>query len=251
MRAVADVFDDVQGAGRQVPVQELADGDRRDQVVAALQDQGRDCRLRHVGTVVGSEGHAGQVLGDIGVVAAEAAGQFLAQVGPVGRAHDGRRHAARPAEVIRIHRFQQFVDVLVAEAAGVVTVVDVARRGAHHDLRHELFRRLDGGQQADHGADRVSDEHHGTGGEGIEDLKQVVGIAVQAAVFLAVVGGEVRAAAADQVEGDGTEAVLVGRREEAPHGLVTSEPMRKYHGRCTISGNAHVVAKLDVGAHRS
>lgn len=230
MRAVTDVVDDMQGAGRQVAVQELADRERRDQVVAALQNQGRDRRLRHIGAVVRGEGDAGEVLGDLGIVAAEAVRQFLAQLGPVGRAHDGRRHAARPAEVIRIHRLQQFVDVFVAEAADVIAVVDVARRRTDHHLRHEALRRLDGGQQADHGADRMADEDHRAAGERIEDLEQVVGIALQAGVLVAAVGGQVGAAAADQVEGDDAEAVLVGRREEAPHGLVAAESMCKDHG---------------------
>jgi hypothetical protein len=50
--------DHVQGAARQVPLQVVADRARRDQVVAALQDQGRRGRTREVGAVVGQEGHA-------------------------------------------------------------------------------------------------------------------------------------------------------------------------------------------------
>ena len=39
-------------------------------------------------------------LGDLGIGAAEAVGQFFAQLRPVGIAHDRRRHRRRPAHVV-------------------------------------------------------------------------------------------------------------------------------------------------------
>ena len=243
---VPDVLDHVQGAGRQVAVQVVAHRTRGDQVVAALQDQGRHRRQRQVGAVVRQEGDAGEMLGDPGVVAAEAVGQFLAQVRTFGNAHDGRGHAARPAEVVRFHRIEQLVDVGAAEAAHVVAVVDVAGRGADHDLGGEALGRLDGGEQADHGADRVADEDHGAGGAaGVEDLQHIFGVAVQAAVPGAVVGAQVGAAAAGEVVGKGAVAVRESRGHEAPHGLVAAETMCEHHRRRAVAGDAYIIPGND------
>ena len=49
--------------------------------------------------------------GDLRVGAAEALGQLRAQLGPVGVAHDHRRHRRRPAEVVAVQRLEQLVDV--------------------------------------------------------------------------------------------------------------------------------------------
>ena len=94
---------------------------------------------REVGAVVGEERHPREVPGDLGVGAAEAVGQLLAELRAVGVAHDGRGHRARPAEVVAVQRVQQPVDVRLAEPADVVVVVDVARRGAdQHQPREAL-----------------------------------------------------------------------------------------------------------------
>ena len=95
----------------------------------------------------------------------------------------------------------------------------------------------------------MADEDHRSGREGVEDLEQVVGVAMQAAILGAVVGGQVGAAAADQIEGKGAETILVGRREEAPHGLVAAEAVREYHGCRSGTRDTHVVTQLQMGAH--
>src|SRR5689334_17770754 len=76
VRAVPDVVDDPQGSVRQGPLQVLADRDRRDQVLAALHDEGRRDELRNVCAVVGQERGAREVLRDVRVGAAEAVGQL-------------------------------------------------------------------------------------------------------------------------------------------------------------------------------
>jgi hypothetical protein len=231
VRAVADVLDHVQLAVRKMAVQVIADRARRNDIVAALQDQGRYRRFRHVGPVVGQEGGAREVLGDVRIVAAEAGGQLLAQFRLVGRAHDGRRQVAGPAEVVRLHRLEQFVDVRAREAAEVVLVVDIAGGGTHHDLGGEALRRLDRGQQPDHGADGVADEDHRPVRALVQEFDHVVGIAVQRLVFVVVIRAQVRTAAADQVERDRAETLRECRGQEAPHRLVASEPVREDH-RC-------------------
>ena len=67
--------------------------------------------LRQVRPVVGQERHAREVLGDVGVGRAEAVGELLAELRLVGRAHDRRRHRARPSEVVAVERVEQAVDV--------------------------------------------------------------------------------------------------------------------------------------------
>ena len=127
MRAMADVLDHGDGAVRQGLFEELADGARRDQVVAALQNQGGCLQLRNIRAMVGREGHLGEVLRDVGIGAAEAVRQFDAQFRLVGRAHDRRRHGARPTQVVALERAQQRLDVLTLETADVVAIVDVGR----------------------------------------------------------------------------------------------------------------------------
>ena len=111
-----------------------------------------------VGAVVGEEGGAGEVRGDLGVGAAEAVRELLAQLGAVVVAHDHRRHRARPAEVVALQRLEQALDVLAVEAADVAVVVEVAGGGADEDEPGEALGLLGGGERADHRADGVPDE---------------------------------------------------------------------------------------------
>ena len=83
----------------------------RDDVVAALQDERRRLQPRQVRAVVGQEGDARELLGDLRVGAAEAVGQLHAELRLVGRAHDGRRHVAGPAQVVALQRLEQRLDV--------------------------------------------------------------------------------------------------------------------------------------------
>ena len=53
---------------------------RRNRVLRALEDERLGPHLRQVGPVVGEERHAGEVLGDLRVGAAEAVGELLAEL---------------------------------------------------------------------------------------------------------------------------------------------------------------------------
>ena len=86
----------------------------------ALQDQRRHRHRGEVGAVVGQERDPGEPPGDLRVGAAEARRQLLAELRPLGVAHDHRRHRARPAEVVAVQRLEQLVDVRLAEPADVV-----------------------------------------------------------------------------------------------------------------------------------
>ena len=106
--------------------------------------------------------------------------------------------------------------------------------------------RLDVGQHADHRADRVPDEDHLADAELVDDLVQVVGMAVQRVVLGGVVRGEIRHPASDQIEGHDPVAVGEGRRQQAPHALVAAEAMGEDHGRRPLARHADVVALLYV-----
>ena len=128
-----------------------------------------------------------------GSVRQKLAGQLLPQLRAVRVAHDRRRHRARPAEEVALHRLQQLLDVRRAEAADVPVVVDVARRGPDQHQLADRLRRPRGREDADHRADRVARRTpRPASSSARQDLDHVVGVAVSERVALGVVGGEVR-----------------------------------------------------------
>ena len=64
-------------------VDEVADLLGGDDVFAALKDQRRHGDTGEVPAIVGGEGHASKRFGDLRIGAAEAVGQFLAELRPV------------------------------------------------------------------------------------------------------------------------------------------------------------------------
>jgi hypothetical protein len=94
---VAGRLEHHQLAAGDLGVDVLTDLKGGDDVVAALQDQGWNRHLRQVGAVVGGKGRAGELPGDDRIGAAEAFGQFFAELWPVGVADDRRGHGLRPA----------------------------------------------------------------------------------------------------------------------------------------------------------
>ena len=68
---------------RQCLVQVLADRHRGDDVVAALDDERRCPQPGQVGAIVRQEGHASELLGDVGIGPTEAVGQFDGELGLV------------------------------------------------------------------------------------------------------------------------------------------------------------------------
>src|ERR1700761_3621838 len=99
-----------QTAARYLRVDKLAYGTRRDGIAGTLNDQAGNPDAGQVGSIVGQEGDAGKVLGDLRVRAAEAVLELLAELGALGISHDERRHAAGPAEVVGIQKVEQSVD---------------------------------------------------------------------------------------------------------------------------------------------
>src|ERR1700692_1344530 len=95
-------------------------------VLLALKYQRGHRYLRQVGTVVGSESDARKRLGDFRIGAAETVGELLAELRPVGIAHDGWCHSGRPAHMIILEEFEEFSDLFLAESTDIIAVVDVA-----------------------------------------------------------------------------------------------------------------------------
>ena len=156
-----------------------------------------------VGPVVGNECDARELLGDVGIGPAEAVGELLAKLRPVGIAHDHRGHGGRPAHVIVGEELQEFGDLLFLEATDVVFVIDIARRRPHHDEALEHPRRLERREQADHRTDRMADEDRILEAEFVADLDHVVRVARErSSIFAEFVGLQVRPARANMVEKD-------------------------------------------------
>ena len=115
--------------------------------------------------------------------------------------------------------------------------------------------RLQVGEHADHRADGVADEDGGALRELAHDLQHVVGVSLKRAVLRAVVGGQIRVAAADQIEEDDAVPRRVRRREEPPHVLIAAEAVREEHRRraarpetCTLLRTRVVVIAADYNA---
>ena len=192
-------------AVRHLPVHVLADRERGDHVLTALQDERRYRDLRKVGPVVGIERDAREFLRDVGVGPAEAVGELLAKLRPVGIAHDHGRHRGGPAHVIVGEEVQEFGDLLFLEAADIAFVVDIAGRRPHHDEALEHARRLERREQADHRAHGMADEDRVLQAKLVADLDNVVRVARERGVFFGIVGLQVGAARADMVEKDRSE----------------------------------------------
>ena len=196
-----------------------------------------------VGPVVRREGDPGEVAGDGRVGAAEAVRQLVAQLRPVGVAHDDRSHRAGPAEIVAVERLEQTIDVCAGEAPDVVAVVDVARGRADQHEPAEPLRLLAGREDPDHRAHGVAHEDDVLEVKGTADLQDVVGVAPQVGVSVRVERRQVGPAGSHVVEEDDPMGVLEGRGDEAPHVLVAAEPVREQHGRAVgPARHDHVVA---------
>ncbi len=225
----------------------LPDGDGGDDVVGALEHEGRGLDALEVGAVVGEERCPREALLDVGVGATEALRQLGPQLGPVGVGHDGGGHGPGPAQIIAVEGFEQAGDVVIAEAADVIGVVEIAGRRPDEDQRSEPLGRRDRGEDAHHGADRVPDEHDVVEIERFADLEHVLGVAVERSVAIRVVRLEVGVADADVVEQHRAERGAELRFDEAPHVLIAAEPVREDDRRAVRHpGDGHVVSPGDV-----
>jgi hypothetical protein len=189
------------------------------------------------------------VFGDGRIGPAEAVGQFGSELRAIGVAHDRRRHRRRPAEVVAFERLQQLVDVHPGKATDVARVVQVSRRWPHQHQRLEASRVAGTGKHADHRAHGVTDEDHVLELQLATDLQDILRVAIERAVLFAIVGSHIGPASADVIEQHDAEAVLEGRRHEAPHVLIAAETVREQHALVATAGDADVIALGD--GHRS
>src|SRR3954463_6081981 len=93
-------FHDHEFAVRDFPVHILANRERSDHILTALQDERRYRDLRKISSVVGLESDARKLLSDIWVAPTEAVGQLCAELRPLWIAHNHRRHRGGPSHVI-------------------------------------------------------------------------------------------------------------------------------------------------------
>src|SRR5215207_2198337 len=155
--------------------------------------------LCKISSIVGCEGDTGERLGDVGVGAAEAVDQLLAELGPVGIAHNGGRHSGGPTHVIVSEEIQKLVYLLSLEAADIAVVVNVSRRGADQNEALEQIRILERGENPNHCADRVPDENSLREPQATSNLDHVIGITRERRVFGLIIRLEIRSTCADVI----------------------------------------------------
>lgn len=223
----------------------FADGHGRDHVVAALQDKHAGSDVREVRAIVGHEGHPGEPPGDLRVGPAEAVGQLGGELRPLGVAHDRRGHGARPAEMIAVEELEQLLDLVAGEAADIIAVVDVARRGADEHQRVEQLGRRLRREDADHRAYRMPDENASGHARRSGDLDDVVRITLERAVTRRIVSGRLGAAGPGMVEQERLEPVLEGRSDEPPHILVAAEAVGEHHRSPGYAADPRIMALKD------
>jgi hypothetical protein len=80
-------------------------------------------------------------------------------------------------------KLQELFDLLRLEAADIVVIVDIARGRADQDSFSEQVRSLVGGQDADHGADRMTHEDGPVRPSSRKISTRVVGVAGEVAYF--------------------------------------------------------------------
>ena len=223
-------------------MQVFTHGHGGDQVVGRLQNEYRGGQAEHILAVIREEGHAGELLGDVRLGAAEALGERLAQVRLRRGAHDHRGHGAGPAQVVAVEGVEQVVDVVALETADIFLGIDIAWRWANHHVCGNAAREETVGEGADHRADRVAHQNHRALGVGVDNLVQVMGIAIQAAVFGFVERTQVRQAGADQVIQHHAKAFEKVRCQGIPHGLVATKAVGKHQRRGTVAHHMYMVS---------
>lgn len=129
MRTVADIVHQGQLAIRHDCVEIFAHRDRRDQIIGGLQNKRRSRQARNVFSVIGHEGHPGELLGNFRVGTTEAIGQLFTQCRLPRRAHNGRCHIARPTQVIAVQCVQKRLNVFRREPTDVIVRIDIAGDG--------------------------------------------------------------------------------------------------------------------------
>src|SRR5580698_8283030 len=117
--AVPGGFEEHDLAARDAASHELSDLLRGNDILAALKDQGWNCDLGEITSVVRCEGDARECLCDLRIGPTKAVGQFLAELRMVRVAHDGRRHRRGPTHMIVFEELEKLRDLLFGEAADI------------------------------------------------------------------------------------------------------------------------------------
>ena len=130
---------------------------------------------------------------------------------------------------------------VIAEATDVEVVIDVARRRSHEHEPSEQVGLFDRGEDADHRRHRMPDEDDVAQAQLVADGEHVLGVPVEGAVTVTVVGRRVGTSGTGVIEQDDRVIGLEARSDEAPHLLVAAEPVRE-HDRLPIG----VAGDLDV-----
>ena len=157
----------------------------------------------------------------------------------------GARKFAQPMKFLSIIS-KQTVDVAALEAADIAVVVDVARRRSDEDEPSEPIGLAVGREHADHAAHRVSDEDDVVQVERMDDVEDVLRVALERSIAVVIVLRLVGLSGADIVEEDDAIVVLEGGDDVPPHVLIAAEAMSEQHGPGTLAGDADVVAFDDV-----
>jgi hypothetical protein len=74
------------------------------------------------------------------------------------------------------------------------------------------------------------------------DLYDIVGVAREMGIFVAVVGREVRPAGTDMIEQDNAKLVLEVAGDVAPHILVAAETVREHYRALTGPEDLHIIS---------
>jgi hypothetical protein len=103
---------------------------------------------------------------------------MTAEFRAIGVLHDGRGEEVGPADEVAIHHLEQAVDIGPIEPADIGRVVDVARRRPDENEPGKAIGLAIRGQHADHAAHRVSDEDHVAKVERMDDVEDILRVAV-------------------------------------------------------------------------
>src|SRR5690242_4860050 len=229
VRAVSRGLHLLERALWQRPVNEVANGAWRDQIVRALQDQRWHLESRQICTIISEERRLGEATCNHRIGRAEAFSELGGQLGTIRILHHYRSQKIRPADVVLVHRLEQTLDVGTLEAADIRRIVDVAWRWTNHDQSLEAIRFTLGGEHADHAAHRVADEDYVMKIELVNDIEHIVGVAAQCRIFLGVVVVEVGFTRANVIEQYDAVVVLERGHDESPHVLIAAEAVREQH----------------------
>src|SRR3989344_200346 len=174
-------------------VQVLSYGRGHQRVVAVLQNQAGSSHEWQFRAVVREEGGLSKDAGHHRISRAETFREFAAQAVPLWLTRHHGREVTGPAHVVLIHEVQQAFQILALKATLIVwQMIDKAWRGSdqYHALKE--FRSLNGCQQANAGADRMTYKMHpALEAQYIAHIQHILHITLQASVLHGVKGSGV------------------------------------------------------------